>query len=135
MDAQTMRRLVETAAVGHLGTVDADRHPHIVPICFTLLGDVIYSAVDHKPKRSTRLRRVTNIEATGLACLLVDEYSHDWSRLWWVRVDGRGRVVGDADEAQRAVAALAIKYERYVGRPPTGPVIAIDADRWSSWSA
>jgi PPOX class probable F420-dependent enzyme len=130
-----MRRVIESAPVGRLGTVGTDRQPHVVPICFALSGDVIYSAVDHKPKRSTRLRRVANIEATGHACLLVDEYSDDWSRLWWVRVDGRGRVVGDADEARAAVAALIAKYEQYVERPPTGTVIAVEADRWSGWSA
>jgi PPOX class probable F420-dependent enzyme len=130
-----MRRLVESAPVGRLATVGIDRQPHVVPICFALAGNVIYSAVDHKPKRSTRLRRVANIEATGRACLLVDEYSHDWSRLWWVRVDGRGRVVGDLDEARAAVAALTAKYEQYLERPPTGAVIAVEADRWSGWSA
>jgi len=135
MDGQTMRRLVESAPVGRLGTVGTDRHPHVVPICFALTGNVIYSAVDHKPKRSARLRRVANIDATGRACLLVDEYSDDWSRLWWVRVDGRGRVVGGADEARAAVAALTAKYEQYVERPPTGAVIAVEADRWSGWSA
>ncbi len=130
-----MRRLVGSSPVGRLGTVGADRQPHVVPICFALVGNVIYSAVDHKPKRSTRLRRVANIEATGRACLLVDEYSNDWSRLWWVRVDGRARVVRDADEARAAVAALTAKYEQYVERPPTGAVIAVEADRWSGWSA
>jgi PPOX class probable F420-dependent enzyme len=135
VDANMMRRVIESASVGRLGTVGTDRQPHVVPICFALSGDVIYSAVDHKPKRSARLRRVANIEATGRACLLVDEYSDDWSRLWWVRVDGRGRVVGDADEARAAVAALIAKYEQYVERPPTGTVIAVEADRWSGWSA
>jgi PPOX class probable F420-dependent enzyme len=130
-----MRRLVETARVGRLATVAADRGPHAVPICFALVEDVAYSAVDHKPKRSTRLRRVENLRETGRACLLVDEYDEDWSTLWWVRLDGRGRVVDDADEAARAVAALADKYPQYRDRRPAGPVIAVDIARWTGWSA
>src|SRR5262249_59633715 len=106
-----MRRRVAIARVGHLGT--AGPRPHVVPVCYVLGGDVVYSAVDHKPKRGTRLQRTANIEATGWGCLLVDEYHEDWTRLWWVRIDGSARVVDDADEASRAVDALVAKYPQY----------------------
>jgi PPOX class probable F420-dependent enzyme len=131
----TRRHLVESARVGHLATTGSDGQPHIVPVCFALVGDVVYSAVDHKPKRSTRLRRIANIQATGRACLLVDEYDEDWTRLWWVRADGPARVVDDPAESRRAVAALSAKYPQYAERPPTGAVLAIDVSRWSEWSA
>ena len=91
-----MRALVADARVGRLATVGADGTPHAVPVCYALVGDVVYTAVDHKPKRSQRLRRTANIAATGGACLLVDEYDEDWSALWWVRLDGAGRVVTEA---------------------------------------
>lgn len=130
-----MRRRATAARVGRLATVGPDGRPHAVPVCFALLDDVIYSGVDHKPKRHQRLRRLANIEATGHACLLVDEYAEDWSTLWWVRVDGRGRVVTDPAEAGRAVAALADKYPQYRARPPAGPVIAVDVTGWAGWSA
>ena len=135
MDERDMRRLVRQARVGRLATVGADGRPHLVPICFVLLGDTVYSAVDHKPKRATWLRRLVNVEATGQASVLVDDYSEDWSTLRWIRLDGRGRVVSDAAEAARAVAALVGKYAQYAGRPPTGPVLAVDVTRWSGWSA
>jgi PPOX class probable F420-dependent enzyme len=130
-----MRRLVETARVGRLATVSADRRPHAVPVCYALLGEVAYSAIDHKPKRSGRLRRIANLQQTGEACLLVDEYGEDWSNLWWVRMDGRGRVVEDPAEAARAVNALADRYPQYRERPPEGAVIALDITRWTGWSA
>ncbi len=60
-----MRRLLESAQVGHLGTTGSDGRPHVVPVCFALVGDAVYSAVDHKPKHSARLRRIANIEATA----------------------------------------------------------------------
>lgn len=130
-----MRARVAGARVARLATVGAGGDPHAVPVCFALRGQTVYSAVDHKPKRGGRLRRVTNIEANGRACLLVDEYAEDWAELWWVRLDGRGRVVDDPDEATRAIAALAGKYQQYRERPPDGPVLAVDITRWTGWSA
>src|SRR6266536_2061058 len=131
MDAPHMRQLVESARVGHLGTAGpaahvgpdppAGPHPHVVPVCYALVGDTVYSVVDHKPKRSTRLRRIANVEATGRACLLVDRYDEDWTRLWWVRLDGPARVVDDAAEARRAVDALVAKYPQYAEHRPSGP--------------
>ena len=129
-----MRGLVEPAPVAHLDTVAADGQPHIVPVCFVLSDEIAYTAVDFKPKRSARLRRMANIEATGHACLLVDRYSQDWSALWWVRLDGPGRVVADPVEASLAIDALVSKYRQYAEHGPAGPVLAVDITRWSSWS-
>jgi PPOX class probable F420-dependent enzyme len=130
-----MRGLVERAHVAHLATVAADGQPHIVPVCFVLSGEIAYSAVDRKPKRGPPLRRMVNIEATGHACLLVDRYGEDWSQLWWVRLDGHGRVVADPVEEAQAIRALVGKYRQYAAQTPAGPVLAIDIERWSSWSA
>ncbi len=130
-----MRRRAGPARVGRLATVGADGRPHLVPVCFALIGQTAYSAVDHKPKRSTRLRRIANIQATGQACLLLDDYTEEWSRLWWVRLDGHGRVVADPGEAERALDALVGKYAQYANRRPAGPVVALDIARWTGWSA
>jgi PPOX class probable F420-dependent enzyme len=129
------RTLVEPARVARLATVDSVGRPHLVPVCFVLVGETAYSAVDHKPKRTTRLRRIANIAANGRACLLVDHYDEDWSRLWWVRLDGRGYLVDDASEATVARTALVDKYPQYAERPPAGPVLAVHIDRWTGWSA
>lgn len=106
-----------------------------MPVCFVLLGDVVYHAIDEKPKRHRRLRRLDNIRATGRACLLVDEYDEDWSKLWWVRLDGHGWLVDDSAEETAVRAALADKYPQYLERPPGGPVVAVGVTRWSAWSA
>jgi PPOX class probable F420-dependent enzyme len=126
---------LESARVARLATVDGQGRPHLVPVCFALLGSTVYSAVDHKPKQSTRLRRLSNIEATGRACVLVDAYDEDWSKLWWVRLDGTGRVVADPAERERALSALVDKYRQYRERRPDGPVLAVTVERWSAWSA
>ena len=136
MDAAVMRSMVEPARVARLATVSVEGGPHLVPVCFVLVGDTVYSAVDHKPKKTTRLRRIANIEATGRACMLVDEYHDaDWTRLRWARLDGRARLVDNPDEAVRARSALVGKYPQYARTPPSGPLIALDITRWTGWSA
>jgi PPOX class probable F420-dependent enzyme len=106
-----------------------------VPIVFVLDGETLYSAVDAKPKRSRRLRRIENARERPDVTVLVDDYDEDWSRLWWVRLRGRARVLEGGDEAERALALLAAKYEQYEREPPGVPVLAIDLVEWRSWSA
>jgi PPOX class probable F420-dependent enzyme len=117
------------ARVGRLATVTADGRPHIVPVCFVVHDGFVYTAVDAKPKATTALARLENVRATGHASLLVDHYEEDWSKLWWVRVDGPAEVV----ESEAALDALAVKYEQYRAARPPGPVIAIAPARWRSW--
>ena len=130
-----MRGLVSPAPIGRLATVRSNGRPHVVPICFVLTNDVVYSAVDDKPKRHRRLQRISNVKATEAASLLIDEYEDDWSRLWWIRLDGRARLVDNTAEAERAISLLSDKYPQYLDRPPSGPVLAIDVQRWVGWSA
>ena len=132
---ETLRRRAELAPVARLATVDAEGRPHLVPCCFALDGDVGYSVVDSKPKRSTALRRLDNIRGHPSVCLLVDHYEDDWTRLWWVRLDGTARIVEDGPEHASAVALLCAKYPQYRATPPSGAVVAIDVTACRAWSA
>ena len=135
MTLEEQRRLVEGARVARLATLEADGRPHVVPICFAIAGDTLYSAVDWKPKRSTRLRRIENVRARPQVTVLVDEYDEDWSRLWWVRLRGDARVLDDGSERDRALALLESRYLQYRERPPHGPVLALDVHDWRGWAA
>jgi PPOX class probable F420-dependent enzyme len=122
------------ARVARLATADAAGRPHLVPIAFALDGDTIYSAVDAKPKRTRALRRLANVRANAAVSLLVDHWDEeDWSRLWWVRADGQGRVLDPEDpESRRAVELL---RERYPRQRAKGEVLAVAVERWSGWTA
>jgi len=87
-----------------------------------------------KPKRTTDLKRLRNIAANPRVSLLVDHYDEDWTRLWWVRVDGSARVIDDRAEADRAIDLLVDRYPQYRRVRPGGPVVAISIDRISGWS-
>jgi PPOX class probable F420-dependent enzyme len=119
--------------VGRLATVTAEHHAHLVPCCFVLSADTIYSAIDAKPKSTLDLRRLQNLRSNDAASLLVDHYDEDWATLWWVRVDGKGRAVDDLVERDNAIDLLTAKYEQYVDSPPPGSVLAIDIDVWRTW--
>ena len=121
--------------MARLATVDADGRPHLVPICFVLDADTLYSAVDSKPKRTAALKRLENVRANPRVAVLLDHYEDDWSHLWWVRLDGRARVVEDARERARALALLGEKYEQYRAAPPGGPVLAVEIERLSGWAS
>ena len=128
-----MRRHLATSRVGHLATATADGCPHVVPCCFVVSEATVYSAVDAKPKSTHRLQRIRNIEANPSVSLLVDHYEDDWARLWWVRLDGVGRILIDGAEREVALDLLAQKYPPYLWQRPPGPVIAIDIDLWRGW--
>ncbi|WP_329458098.1 TIGR03668 family PPOX class F420-dependent oxidoreductase [Streptomyces sp. NBC_01497] len=160
-DEEAARRL-RAARVLRLATVGPDGAPHLVPATFAWYegphGDRIAIAVDHKPKRHRNLRRLRNIEARPAVCVLADEYSEDWARLWWARADGTARVLagegegdgeGDGEGAARAggggtgagtaeragaLERLAAKYPQYAERRPEGPVILIEVERVSGWA-
>lgn len=133
MDPWEARRRFAGARVARLATVAADGRPHLVPMVFAVAGDIVYSAVDHKPKRTTALRRLANIAANPRVALLVDHYDEDWTALWWVRADGAARVLDPP--RPDAVSLLVDRYRQYRDRPPAGPVLAVEVSRWSGWSA
>jgi PPOX class probable F420-dependent enzyme len=130
------RRRFAAARVARLATADALGRPHVVPMVFALAGDRVFSAVDHKPKRSAALRRLANVAANPQVSLLADHYDDDWSALWWVRADGTGRIVdGGTPAAEAAIDLLSERYEPYRSRRPAGPVLEVEVVRWSGWSA
>lgn len=133
MTASEARARFAAARVARLATADGEGRPHLVPIVFAVQGDRIYSVVDDKSKRTTALRRLANVRENPAVALLVDHYDEDWSELWWVRAEGRGRVL-DADQAE-ARRALALLADRYPQQRATGAVLAVDVERWSGWSA
>ena len=108
-----------------------------MPVTFALLDDRIVTVVDGKPKSTQRLKRLANVAANPRVSLLVDQYDDsDWSALWWVRADGRAHVVGEGAVHDAGVRALRAKYAQYrVGVATDGPMIVIDVDRVSAWSA
>jgi PPOX class probable F420-dependent enzyme len=124
------------APVAALATVRPDGAPHVVPVVFAMAAgrdDLIYTAIDAKPKSTQRLRRLDNIENNPAVSLLVDHYDDDWSQLWWVRADGTATIHRSGDEFAIGYARLRDKYGQYERVQLNGPVVSIEVHRWASW--
>jgi len=135
LESEEMRSRIDGAMVARLATVGRDGRPHIVPITFALDDDTIYFAVDFKPKTTADLQRLRNIEANPSVSVLVDHYEDDWTKLWWVRVDGGARIVIDGEVFEKGIALLTQRYAPYRSVRPVGPVVAIAVERMTGWSA
>ena len=129
------RARLEAARVGRLATVRPDGTPHLVVVTFALAGERLVTAVDQKPKRTSALQRLRNVEANPEVSLLVDHYEEDWAQLWWVRIDGVAEVVVDEVRRAELLPPLVAKYPAYQDDPPAGPVLVIDVGRATSWRA
>ena len=124
------RQRFAAGRVARLATVDSAFRPHLVPVVFACRGDRIVFAVDHKPKSTPKLRRLANIQANPQVSLLADEYSDDWSQLWWARADGEATI---HESAADLTDWLVEKYPQYQQTRPAGPVVEINVTQWAGW--
>jgi PPOX class probable F420-dependent enzyme len=130
------RDFVETRRVGHLATADGRAAPHVVPVCFGLLDDTLYIAIDAKPKRERirPLKRLSNITDNPQVAIVFDHYDEDWRRLAWVMLRGRAEILMPGEEHARAQALVRSRYPQLVAMPIEAlPVIAIRIERVTSW--
>ncbi|GAA2250940.1 MULTISPECIES: TIGR03668 family PPOX class F420-dependent oxidoreductase [Kitasatospora] len=137
LTAGEARRRFAAARVAVLATVDRDGRPHLVPVTFAVADDRVVTAVDRKPKRTPRLKRLANIAANPAVCLLVEHWDEDWRLLWWARADGEARLLPDPEAVEHAAAVglLTARYPQYADLPPDGTVIEVAVRRWLGWCA
>lgn len=108
-------RLIRSARVAHLATADAHGQPHVIPICFVFDGGNFYSPIDEKPKRIAprKLKRLRNIAENSQVSLVIDHYDEDWSRLAYVLITGKARILHRGTKHIKAVTHLRRKYLQY----------------------
>jgi PPOX class probable F420-dependent enzyme len=130
------RRFLEAGRVARLATADTAGRPHVVPVCYALIGSTVYFTIDEKPKRrpGARLKRLSNLRANPFAALVVDRYDEDWSRLGWVMVQGRAEILHSGSEHDRAQGRLRGRYPQLAAmRIEALPVVAVRVEHASSW--
>jgi PPOX class probable F420-dependent enzyme len=122
-----------------LATTGADGAARLVPLCFILADDGLWSPLDEKPKAvgdPRDLARVRDIAARPRVTLLVDRWSEDWTQLTWLRVLGTATLVEPADVPPGIVPALRAKYPPYRDqRLEALPMVRITIDRVVRWAA
>jgi PPOX class probable F420-dependent enzyme len=128
--------MLSLARVARLGFVDDELSPRVLPVTFALHEEKLWSAVDEKPKRlrGRAIARVRYLEQRPRAALTVDHYEDDWSALAWVQALGNVDII-DAERAPAALGALCAKYDQYRERPPAGPLLRLEPERFVFWRA
>lgn len=139
---EVVEQLLDRWPIAHLATIGAEGQPHQVPIVFARVGERLWSPVDGKPKAGGELARVRNIAHTPEVSLLLDDYTADWTRLWWLRVEAVAHVVRptdlEAEEIAAPLAALRAKYSQYQVLPllrAPYTLLAFEPGRIESWCA
>jgi PPOX class probable F420-dependent enzyme len=133
------RDLLADARRATLGTVDPDGRPRLVPVCFVVVEDVLWTPLDEKPKTVAdphALARVRDIEVRPEVALLVDRWSEDWTDLAWMRIRGRATVIEPERIPGGIVPSLRAKYPQYEHHElERRPVIRVETDHVTSWFA
>jgi PPOX class probable F420-dependent enzyme len=124
--------------VSRLATGASETRPHIVPIVYAYDGELLYTAIDEKPKRvgAFSLQRVRDVQANLHVALVIDHYVEDWTQLAWVQVRGQAEIVPSGARHDAGIALLHEKYPQY--QPMSldeHPVIIIRLRRIIGWRA
>jgi PPOX class probable F420-dependent enzyme len=119
--------------VARLAFADADDRPRVLPVTYAVAEGAVWTAIDDKPKRSEPAR-VRYLRRRPEAALCVDRYDDDWTRLAWVQLRGRVTIL-PVEEGGAGLDALAARYAPYRERRPPGPLLRLDVEAVSCWSA
>jgi coenzyme F420-0:L-glutamate ligase/coenzyme F420-1:gamma-L-glutamate ligase len=133
---QRARAFLARQRVAHLATADRHGAPHVVPICFAVLSETLYIALDEKPKRADvhELRRVRNILDNPRVAVVADVYNEDWAQLGFVLLHCSARLVDAGAEQAAALRELRLKYPQYRAMAlEDRPIIAADIERVTTW--
>jgi PPOX class probable F420-dependent enzyme len=132
---EAVRRAI-AADHGVLATVDRNHGPSLVPACYAIDGDRLAIPIDSvKPKGSTALGRVRNLERDPRASLLIEHWdATDWSKLWWVHILLVRTVDEPAERVARLVRGLTERYPQYRDAPFVD-VLTFRIEKIGGWEA
>jgi PPOX class probable F420-dependent enzyme len=142
IDDIRIKAIVDKARVARLATVDSEYRPHLIPVVFVFDNDCYFIPIDKKHKRCTpeKLRRTKNIQQNSNVVLLIDEYNEDWTKLYFIMIQGKASIIGGKKLEQyemvlleKAHKLLYEKYLQYEKIDVGGYVIMIDPTKVISW--
>jgi PPOX class probable F420-dependent enzyme len=134
------RAFILSHRVARMATADRSGRPYIIPICYAYDGRCFYTPIDKKPKRVSvaALKRVRNISENPNVSVVIDEYHEDWTRLCYVIIHGRAKLIERGEEYLNSLRLLCEKYPQYENMNLSKlnlPVIKIVPDRITLWDA
>jgi PPOX class probable F420-dependent enzyme len=118
--------------IGHLATVDTLGVPAVVPVCFAIAAETLYTALDQKPKTTQNLRRIRNIRENPHVSFVADCYDEDWSKLGWVMIRGRAAIFDAGETFRHGCELLRERYSQYA-MMTLSPIIAVQIVQVRAW--
>ena len=108
-----LKAIIDKARVARLATVDSEGKPHLVPVVFAYDEEHYYIPIDEKtkqrPSKPEKLKRVKNIQANPNIALLIDEYNEDWTKLYFVMIQGRASLISNKKREQQNELSLLLE--------------------------
>ena len=113
-----LKTIIDKARVARLATVDSECKPHLIPVVFVFHNDCYFIPIDEKTKRSRpeNLKRVKNIQQNPNVALLVDEYDEDWTKLYFIMIQGKASIIGGKELEQNKLALLEKAHKLLSGK-------------------
>ena len=117
-----LKTIIDKATVARLATVDSECKPHLIPVVFVFDNDCYFIPIDEKTKRSKpeNLKRTKNIQQNPNVALLIDEYNEDWTKLYFIMIQGKASIIGGKELErnellllEKAHKLLCDKYVQY----------------------
>jgi PPOX class probable F420-dependent enzyme len=118
-----VKTIIDKARVARLATIDSECKPHLIPVVFVFGNDCYYIPIDEKTKQSRpeKLKRAKNIQQNPNVALLIDEYNEDWTKLYFIMIQGKASIIGGKELEQqnelllleKAHKLLSDKYLQY----------------------
>jgi PPOX class probable F420-dependent enzyme len=138
------KTIIHKARIARLATVDLECKPHLVPVVFVFDSSLscYFIPIDEKTKQSKpeNLKRVKNIKENPNVALLIDEYYEDWTKLYFIMIQGKASIIGgkklDQDEMsllEKAHKLLRNKYPQYQDIGVGEYVIMIMPQKVTDW--
>lgn len=125
-----VKEVLDATSRGFLTTVTGNV-PHVVPVVFVRLDTLVFCPIDGKPKSKGILQRVRNLQANPHAALVLDHYSDDWEKLWWLRLDCQASIESMSSEVAEL---LKQKYKGYQVYDVGSSLIELSCYNWNFWS-
>ena len=107
----------------------------MIPVVFVFDNNCYFIPIDEKHKRSTpeKLRRTKNIRQNSNVVLLIDEYNEDWTKLYFIMIQGNALIIGGKKLEQKVLLEKVHRLFYYEKIGVGGYVIMIDPKKVISW--
>jgi PPOX class probable F420-dependent enzyme len=103
-----VKTIIDKARVARLATIDSECKPHLIPVVFVFGNDCYYIPIDEKTKQSRpeKLKRAKNIQQNPNVALLIDEYNEDWTKLYFIMIQGKASIIRGKELEQNELLLL-----------------------------